>query len=295
MGMKKFLVVGDRSQAKDGLQRKHAFGEYLRDTVSDFGVVDIVPIDKIVFDIRKGSFEALVPSEGIDLKTYDAIYVRSLRIFGTYVSQFAAFHNIPCINDYSRYYTGSKMAQTLVFLKAGVDFLPTYYAVDNHVLATYAAHKVGYPFILKADNGARGESNYLIKSETELGQTLEAEPDIDFIAQDFCRNDRDYRLLMIGSSRLIFERRGKPDTHLNNTSKGGAVSLVNDDELPPYILTEARTLAEQLGLTIAGFDVIPKLGTNEYYFLEVNSEPQLRTGMLLEEKQRLLRALFSSF
>ena len=271
------------------------FADFLAKTVGDLGTVDSVNIDQVVFEIRKGSFEATVPAGGFDLKSYDAIYVRSLRTLGAYISQFAAYHHIPCINDYSRYYSGTKVAQTLVFLKADVDFIPTYYAVDNQLLATYMADKVGYPYILKADNGSQGRSNYLVHSEAEVTEALRNEPGVDFIAQEYCPNDRDYRLLIVGDSKLVFERRSTNGTHLNNTSMGGTAAVVEHTVLPPLVVSRAHELAQELGLTIAGFDVIPKLGTDEFYFLEVNSQPQLRTGMLLAEKQKLVHDLFASF
>jgi glutathione synthase/RimK-type ligase-like ATP-grasp enzyme len=190
------------------------------------------------------------------------------------------------------YYSGSKVSQTLVFLEENVDFIPTYYANDSRVLTAYVANKVGYPYILKANNGTQGNSNYLVQSVEDAERILAGEPDIDFIAQDYCRNDRDYRLLMVGPAKLVFERRGQAGSHLNNTSKGGSAQPVPEDALQAHIVPQAQAIASRLGLVVAGFDVVPELETGKQYFLEVNSQPQLRTGMLLEQKQALVRELF---
>ncbi len=292
--MKRILVVGDSAFTANQTRNKDEFGDFLRKTLDDTAIVDTVSVDKIIFTIRKGEFEAVAYDEEINLRNYDAIYVRSLRRFAYHVSQFAKYHGITCINDYSIYYTGSKSAQAVVFLQAGVDFIPSYYAVNTAVLVQYMASTVGYPYILKANNGAQGNSNYLIRTQEDATKVLREEPNEDFIAQEFCPNDRDYRLLVVGDSTLLFQRQGQANTHLNNTSKGGVASPVSADLIPAHMIDEAKAICLTLGLTVAGFDLIPNIETGSVYFLEINSQPQLRTGALLEEKQKLIRNLFES-
>lgn len=292
--MKRILVVGDSAFTTNQAHNKDEFGDFLRETLTGTAIVDTVSVDKIIFTIRKGEFEAIAHDEGINLRNYDAIYVRSLRRFAYHVSQFAKYHGIPCINDYSMYYTGSKSAQAVIFLQAKVDFIPSYYAVDTAVLVEHMAATVGYPYILKANNGAQGNSNYLIRTQEDAMKVLREEPNEDFIAQEFCPNDRDYRLLVVGDSTLVFQRQGQADTHLNNTSKGAVASAVSADLIPAHMRDEAKAICRTLGLTVAGFDLIPNIETGKIYFLEINSQPQLRTGALLEEKQKLIRDLFES-
>ena len=293
--MKKFLIIGDSESLTGEPERIAEFKDYLGQIVEGSGTVATVMFDKIVFELARGRFEATVPGTDVDLKDYDALYVRGNRTLGSIVSRFAKFHNIPCINDYSLYYSGTKIAQTMIFLEEDVDFVPTYYARDKQALKSYMMEKVGCPFIFKTDSGSHGDSNYLIRDEADVDKVLAEEPDVDFLAQDYCPNDRDYRLLMVGDKSLLFERRGQAGSHLNNTSKGGSAALLPNDTLPPEIYIEASRLAKRLGLIIAGFDIVPKLDTDELYFLEINSQPQLRTGTLLEEKKALIHDLFESF
>ena len=54
---------------------------------------------------------------------------------------------------------------------------------------------------------------------------------------------------------------------------------------------KSREIASRLKLELAGVDIMPKLGTKEFYFLEINSQPQFRTGVFLEEKADFIRKL----
>jgi glutathione synthase/RimK-type ligase-like ATP-grasp enzyme len=293
--MKRYLIIGDNSTVADEPERIRAFRDFLTETLGTDTKVDTVFYDELVFGLVKDSFTIVAPAKDIDLGDYQAIYLRGKRVQEYFIAKFCAVHSIPCINDYSMFYNGNKLAQTVIFYEVGVDFLPTYYAADQDLLIRYAAEHFGYPYILKANKASHGDSNYLIRNEQEAKRAIIQEPMADFIAQQYCENERDYRLLLVGDDALLFERRASTETHLNNTSKGGVAAALPLEELPEEIRSEAKLLAQELGLRIAGFDIIPRLGTNELYFLEINLQPQLRTGALLPAKQALLRTLFESF
>ena len=293
--MKKILVIGTRHAARDKRPSKNAFQQYLTEAMGTSASVDAVYYDEVVIGIAPGVFTAVAPRKDIDLADYQALALRGRRTDDFFLAKFCAYHGIPCVNDYSNFFQPNKLAQATVFLEAGVPFPATYFSADQSLLITHAADTFGYPYILKANNGTQGDSNYLIRTAAEAKQALDREPDVEFIAQEYCPNDRDYRLLLVGDNMLLFERRGGTDTHLNNTSKGGTATALELTTVPEETLLQAKSLANSLGLKIAGFDIIPKLGTEQLYFLEINYQPQLRTGALVAEKQALVRQLFESF
>ena len=222
--MKKILIIGTRRSSRDKQPSKNAFQQYLTEAMGTTADVDVAHYDEIVFGIAPGTFTAVAPRRDIDLSGYQALVLRGRRTDDFFLAKFCAYHNIPCVNDYSSFFQPNKLAQATVFLEAGVPFPTTYFSADQTLLITHAAETFGYPYILKANNGTHGDSNYLIRTAAEAKQALDREPDVEFIAQEYCPNDRDYRLLLVGDNMLLFERRGGADTHLNNTSKGGAAS-----------------------------------------------------------------------
>ena len=142
--------------------------------------------------------------------------------------------------------------------------------------------------VVKDKHGGHGNDNYFVQDSAELATILAKNPQIRFIAQEFIPNDRDYRILLAGSQALIIERRGQAGSHLNNTSQGGTATLIDPDDFPAELVEAARAYATWCQYEIAGVDVVMNVETGKYYFLEINSQPQIVTGAFVPEKQQLI-------
>jgi glutathione synthase/RimK-type ligase-like ATP-grasp enzyme len=294
--MKHVLIVAGMSTIPEYIENAQELEGYMADTLKGVADCTVTFLDDIAYTMDNGSFIAYDTRNKRDLTEYDAVFIRargmkSFMSHAFYLSRYCTYNGIPCPNDYSPYYTGTKISQTIIFLEEQAPFIKTLYTVHNQELIRLARDTFAFPYILKAVSASHGDSNYLVKDQAHAERIIADEPEADFMAQAFCPNDRDYRLLLMGSSYLLFERRGKEDSHLNNTSAGGIATL-SHDALPDSIVAKARDVANRLGLSISGPDIMPNLETGEFYFLEINSQPQLRTGALLEEKQALLRHFF---
>lgn len=294
--MKHVLIVAGMSTIPEYIENAQELDDYMSDTLQGVADCTVTFLDDIAYTMDNGEFNAYDTRNKRDLKEYDAVFIRARGIksfmsHAYYLSHYCKFQGIPCPNDYSNYYSGTKISQTIIFLEEKAPFLKTLYTVHNKELIQLAQKTFTFPYILKAVSASHGDSNYLVRDQDHAEQIIAKEPDADFMAQEFCPNDRDYRLLLMGDEYLLFERRGPADSHLNNTSAGGAAT-VSHDALPPHIIAKAQDVAKRLGLSISGPDIMPHLETGEFYFLEINSQPQLRTGALLEEKKTLLRSFF---
>jgi len=297
--MRLFLIGGVENDPDD-YQSLEAIKTYLQDTLGRESEVHAVHMDKLVFTVSEQGSSFVDGTTGMGVEEFDAVFIRGpkMRIhsaYAQYVSSICSALGKPCVNSYEIYYSGTKFAQVNLFAKLGIPFPKTEYSVNKQLLISRAAETLGYPYILKTNVGSHGDSNYLIKSEQDASEALAAEPNVDFLAQEFCPNDRDYRLLLVGDDQLLFERSGSSDSHINNTSRGGEATHILSDTLPAEIVQKARELAEYLGLHIAGVDIMPHLETGKLYFLEINSQPQLRTGALLDEKQQLIKNFLNTF
>lgn len=294
--MKQIALIGSKASFIDDVQEMRGLQTFMHEVLGDAASTSLVHLDQLVFVLDPSGVTVHDTANGMLLADYDAVFLRGPKMrplseLAYCVSRSCVLGGIPFCNDYSMYYRGSKVAQTFVFYELGAPFLKTVYAADNHLLLSAAKKELGFPFILKDNVGSHGDSNYLVRSEEEAHRILLQDADVDFLAQAYCPNDRDYRLLLMGGKQLVFERRGGADTHLNNTSKGADVTPVHN-VLPAEIIAKAREVSEHLGLMISGVDVMPRLDTGKLYFLEINSQPQLRTGALLEEKKQALREVW---
>lgn len=295
--MKKILVVGGFHTDKDEVASLASFYDYMQRTFSEHTVTSAF-LDDIEYAISPAGANATIVSLGCSVAEYDIVYIRGPKMRlrseqAFYLSRFCSLSNIHCVNDYSLYYPGTKVAQALIFLEDSVPFLDTLYTRSNNALIDRAEQHFGYPYILKTTSGSHGDANYLIRTREDAERSIAQDEHIDFLAQQYCLNDRDYRILVTPQDSLIFARKGSDSSHLNNTSKGAAAELAAAGEVPEEVIESARRVAKRLKLDIAGVDVMPRLGTKEFYFLEVNSQPQLVTGVFLEEKATLMRALLS--
>lgn len=288
--MKKIVIVGGHSNTPDDIQELNLFCQSIGEAYPEVQV-EAITVDQLQFVIEPGSFKALNAKNGSELREADLVILRNkMRTYNSIayaLSRYCETAGVRFFNDYSQYFPGTKLAQAVVFYEQELPFIKTVYAMDSGALTDVIKKELSLPFVLKDALGAKGSSNYLIKSFEELADRLRAEPDTHFLAQEFCANDRDYRVLIAGSECLVIKRQGVGDTHLNNTSTGGSATLA-PGEVPAEVIEQSKRLAEAMKLQIVGVDVMPKLATDEFYFIETNSQPQVFTGSFPEEKRELM-------
>lgn len=256
-----------------------------------------IRLDQLSIYISSDAFEITFLPTNEPLSNFDFIMIRGLirrnQEITSLVSKYAKQHTIPCVNDYSNYRPSSKLEQTYVFYQQDVSFIASLYCLNHESLAEQAVERFGYPYILKDILGAHGSHNYLVRSAEHAQEILATTPErVRYIAQAYCPNESDFRILFAGSQvPLIIERKAVGDSHLNNTSQGGSATLAT---VPDSVIEQARKVIAALEMTIAGVDVLRRTGTDEYNFLEVNSQAQLTTGAFVQEKMQLLSRFFDS-
>ena len=294
--MKQILIVGGILDDPVGAEIVHNYVEGVRRVLGPDYTVMFTRITNLQLVITTGDIQIYDEGNNVQLRDVDLLvlhgFIRQYRDMAYALSHFAVMHDIPYFNDFSSYYSGTKIGQAVVFAQHGVRIPKTVFVMkDTDRFARTITKELGYPCIIKDASGTQGKSNYLVQSEDEVRRIFKAEPQITFVAQEYCPNDRDYRLLLTQSQQLVFERRGGEGTHINNTSQGGMAAL-SQDAIPADVVTQARAVAKSLGLTLAGVDLMPHLETGELYFIEINSQPQLFTGALTEAKEPLAKQLF---
>lgn len=295
--MKQILIVGGHSSEAADVAELAAFAQGVRETTD--ATVTAAHVDDIQWSIAPQAFQAWNGHVERSLASYDHIILRNkMRTYHNIayaLSRFCHVHGISFFNDYSGYFPATKLAQAIVFYEQQVPFLQTVYAARHEMLRMAILRDLTFPCILKDAKGAQGASNYLVHDLAELDAVLAREPRVDFIAQEYCPNDCDYRILVLGKHHLIIERRASSESHLNNTSQGANAALASDDALPPELMEQARHLMNVLQLTIAGIDVMPRKNTTDFYFLETNAQPQIFTGSFIDEKRALFAKMLADF
>ncbi len=290
--MKQILILGGLASDKSP---QTPYAETLNQSMPSYHFTE-TRFDQLVVKIAPDNFQIRDIQSNKDISDYDLVILRGTirknSEMAYVTSRYLKQKHVQFFNDYSMYWPSSKLAQAVLFYESKAPFLATYYSQDTDQLRKLSEAELDYPIIIKDNYGSHGLRNYLVNSNAQFSDVMGANSGLEFISQKFCPNDYDYRILIMGGKKpLQIKRTRSTDTHLNNTSQGGAAELVED--LPQSIIQLAQQLATELKMTTAGVDVLKDNGTGQFYFLEINSQPQIISGAFMSEKQNELADLLN--
>jgi glutathione synthase/RimK-type ligase-like ATP-grasp enzyme len=270
------------------------YDDFLKGAVQDDDDIsaEFTLFDDLYLSVGDGELTAYDTRHGLQLHDVDVLLLRGggFRKYTDVIkllSVYAQANGMVVINDYSGFRDSSKLTQAVQFHQLGLPVACSVYVTDA-VLAGKHPLSFAFPCILKATFGSHGDDNYVVQSLEEVATITSKTPGKKFVLQRFVPNDKDYRLLIIGDEVTVISRTGVEGSHLNNTSKGGQASLEAADTVPAEIIDGAKRISKHLDMTISGVDVLADKNTGEFYFLEVNAQPQLMTGALLDVKSKMV-------
>ena len=258
--------------------------------------IDWTLLQDLYIEVGDGIILIVDTKTGKELSHFDTIIIRGMGFRSLFdvlktVSVYGQEHNINVINDYSAFRDSSKLTQAVQFYEAGLPVAKTVY-VNRVVLEGNHTLGVTFPCIMKAVFGSHGNDNHVVHSLADV-RTISSQSSARFVLQRLVPNNGDYRILVVGSDVRCIERVAATGSHLNNTSQGGSARLITHDKLPIGMVDGARKIMERLDMSIAGVDALTDNETGDYFFLEVNSQPQLMTGAYTEEKEQLVGEYFT--
>lgn len=300
--MKKVLVIGSLSTQSAETRAIADTAEFVKQAIEKSGIAKIdvfyCHLDDLGY-IISGANGSKMPDlrNNRDLAEYDLVFFRgklagNINLAAT-ASQYLRFNNIPHVNTaYGSRRAIGKLPQ--LYNMVALDMpVPSTVSAKAQYLPSLIERHLTFPVIVKDVQGAHGSHNYLIKDSQELNRILAQNPDIDFMAQEFIPNEGDYRVLIVGDKVTLIYRQSAGKSHLNNTSVGGKATLADLDTLDPKIIEQSKLISKFCEYEISGVDVIVNQENGSYYFLEINSQPQLQTGAFVEEKKALLGQFFN--
>ncbi len=298
----KLLILGNTNGTPTERNRQY-YQEYVdffvssAKTVDDSTVVRATLVDDLAISVGDGSFSIFDTLHNVDIAEYDVIFVRADQLrkyMGTIVAvnEYAAMHDIKVINDYRNARDSSKLLQAVQFEKLDIPVARTLLVTGGLLRNMPSDWK--FPCIMKATHGSHGNDNHLVQNIEEVERIAAEASDKLFVLQRFVPNNGDFRILIIGEEVMVIGRKAVEGSHLNNTSKGGDAVVLPTDDLPEKIITDAKKIMNELHMTIAGVDVLMDKETGDYYFLEVNAQPQLMSGAAISEKNVMMGKLLDT-
>jgi RimK family alpha-L-glutamate ligase len=272
------------------------------------GLNDSNPNIEVVYGLY-GDFEidinqsTVITFKGKELFDFDLVYFKTSAVYADMATSIANYLNKRNIKFIDQAVVNaqitSKIYQYVIFNDNGINIPRSIYVTPTTLKSSFNVlkDKLGLPFILKDIHGKQGRFNFIIHDKSDFNQTvLKAKiSNVSLIAQKYINNYGDYRLLVFGDQiYLAIHRQGK-DNHLNNLSSGGNFKKIEIDSLPISVRQQAIKAAKLLNRQVAGVDMIKDKDSDQWYCLEVNENPQISSGVLLEAKQKVFASFLENY
>ena len=168
-----------------------------------------------------------------------------------------------------------KSAMKEYYAKAG---LPTarYHLVEGYEDAVEFANKVGYPVVVKPDNGVGASNTYKLHSDDEVRFFIDTKDDNIYIMEQFVNG-------YVQTYDAIIDSKGEPLFESGNVTPLSLMDVVNDNgDSVYYLVKELPERIRDAGLrTVKSFGVKSRFVHLEFFILNEDQEGLGRKGDIL--------------
>lgn len=168
-----------------------------------------------------------------------------------------------------------KSAMKAYYKKAGIP-VARYHLVQGYKDAVEFAEKVGYPVIVKPDNGVGASHTYKLENADEIRFFIDTKDDVAYIMEEFVQGYvRTYDAIIDGNGDPIFES--------GNITPHSLMDVVNtNDNSIYYIVKELPKEVRDIGRrTVKSFGVKSRFVHLEYFVLTADQEGLGKIGDII--------------
>ncbi len=155
--------------------------------------------------------------------------------------------------------------------------IPTarYHLVDQYDAAAAFANEVGYPVVVKPDNGVGASKTYRLKNEDELKYFFSTKDHVQYIMEEMVKG-------YVRTYDAIIDQNGEPIFETGNVTPSCLMDVVNDlDNSIYYIVKELPEEVKDIGRrTVKSFGVKGRFVHLEYFVL-TEDQPLGKKGDLI--------------
>lgn len=159
------------------------------------------------------------------------------------------------------------------YRKAGIP-VARYHMVDSFEGCRAFTDEVGYPVVVKPDNGVGASHTYKLESDQDLGEFLaQKQPDVSYIMEEFIHAE-------VNSYDAIINAEGEPIFETGNVTPWSIMDIVNDnDNSIYYILKDLPEDTRRAGrATVKSFGVKSRFVHFEFFRLTQDQPGMGRKG-----------------
>ena len=124
-----------------------------------------------------------------------------------------------------------KSAMKAYYAKAGIK-TARYHLVEDFDGAAAFANYVGYPVVVKPDNGVGAAATYKLKSDEDLVNFMETKPEgVPYIMEEFVNAE-------VNSYDAIIDSNGEPIFETGNVTPNSVMDIVNNNDNSIYYIVK---------------------------------------------------------
>ena len=168
-----------------------------------------------------------------------------------------------------------KSGMKAYYEKAGIK-TARYHIVEDFASAREFANTVGYPVIVKPDNGVGASSTYRLQNDDELKFFFDTKDDVVYIMEEFVNG-------YVRTYDAIINSKGEPIFESGNVTPNSLMDIVNtQDNSIYYIVNELPEEMLDIGRrTVESFGVRSRFIHLEYFVLNCDQEGLGKKGDIL--------------
>lgn len=161
------------------------------------------------------------------------------------------------------------------YAKAGLK-TARYYIVDDFAGASAFAHEVGYPVIVKPDNGVGANNTYRLQNDDELRFFFDTKDDNVYIMEEFVNG-------YVRTYDAIIDSKGEPLFESGNVTPESIMDIVNTNgNSIYYIVKDLPEEVREIGRrTVKAFEVKSRFVHLEYFVLNCDQEGLGKKGDII--------------
>lgn len=299
-------VHGQQDEQKRVLVTSYApkvlepFLSEVQESIGGDVTVDSTSFSNLLFDINGLKTDVYdTKNDLLSLSEYDLTYIKThwkQPELASALAQYLDYKKRPYVDrEVGNYASRSKLSEMMKLTSQSIPVPRSYIGGVDTLIKNrkLIIDNLQFPLILKNVASDKGKNNYYIENEQTFVKQLELSDASDiFVAQLYVPNEGYYRLNIFGSEVAMGVYRSSVTNdnplkrHLNKPAGSANANLLELDKVPVDALELAVRAAFCMNRQIAGVDILQNKDTKEWYVLEVNNSPQIRTGPFLEEKKK---------
>lgn len=313
----KFVVDVSSQYIHGGIKDVHKIAIFTRDipeSVAFFEKVssqakgsisyDCMNYDSLLFYINGAATKVQTVESGTDIASYDYTYFKNHhdRELACAAATYLQFKGRSFADqEFATFMSGSKLSEYMKLACYGIPVPPTLCAKTSVLLDRFEfiEETLGLPFVLKATGSDKGKDNYLISERADFVKILKDDKEqYVWCAQKYIPNDGFYRFCALHKEvslavwRAAVPHENRLKQHLNKPRGSANASKVSLDSLPGDAEHLALKAASCMNRQVAGVDLIQDKASEKWYILEVNNDPQIRSGSFPDEKVKMMADFF---